>query len=129
MSENTNAAVETDETAETASFPNITPYHAAEVASRVLGTKVEPNTLYGLAKSGTVASNYDQWVRDGSKKSGYKVEFDGEAFAEYLRGRQSGHIVARGGKVNYASLVEQFNAEAPEQTETVMGASEPPEAE
>jgi hypothetical protein len=107
MSENTT----TDQTGtdQEQAFDDLTPYAASRVASLVTGKKYTEQSFYGYARTGAIASNYDQWNADGGKKSGYKVEFNGEAFAQWLKGVQSGRIRPSGRNVDYAALADAFN--------------------
>jgi hypothetical protein len=107
---------ETEETAPEAQYSNVTPYAAAELANRILGVQEgdkprTSQTFYSLARNGTIASNYKQWDADGGRKSGYKVEFEGGAFMEWLQATADGKIRGRS-RNNYDKLAEEFAIEA-----------------
>jgi len=96
----------------TTEYSNITPFAATEIANRILGpgSDGKPRTsqlFYGYARSGSIASNYKQWVADGGKKSGYKVEFDGQAFMAWLN-RQASGSTGTSTRHNYDALTAEF---------------------
>jgi hypothetical protein len=109
--ENEQAEVTEDEQVEQ-EFDDLTPYAAAQVMTLVTGNEVSEQTYYGYARSGSIASNYQAWLRDGGKKSGYKVKFDGNAFKQHLDGVVSGKIQPSSRGVDYARLAAEFTANA-----------------
>jgi hypothetical protein len=107
---------ESGEETEAQEYSNLTPYAAAELANRLLGVKEgdkprTSQTFYSLARNGTVASNYKQWVEDGARKSGYKVEFEGAAFMQWLQDSAAGKIRGRS-RNNYDRLAEEFSLDS-----------------
>jgi len=113
------AQPEADETEDEADgereFSDVTPYAAAEIANRLLGvpegTKPRTSqTFYSLARNHTIASNYDEWSAAGGKQSGYKVEFDGPAFHQWLVDSAAGKIRGRS-RNDYDKLADEFALE------------------
>jgi hypothetical protein len=98
-----------NETTENFQLGPITPYYFQEVATDVLGRDFPPQTFYGYARSGAIASNYQQWLADGGKKSGYKVLLDGDAATEWLKGNLNGTITTPG-KPDTKAIAAQFRA-------------------
>lgn len=97
-------------------FSNVTPYAAAEVANRLLGVKEgekerTSQTFYSYARNHSIKSNYDQWLADGSKKSGYKVELDGVDFKRWLDDSAAGKIRGRS-RNDYDRLADEFALDA-----------------
>jgi hypothetical protein len=88
---------------------DLTPFQAAKVASLVLGRELAPQGFYTMAKSHSIASNYDEYQARGGRGKGLKVKFDGKAFATWLKNVQAGGgTVSIGGKVDYAALAAKF---------------------
>jgi hypothetical protein len=93
-------------------YTDVTPFAAAEIANRVLGVETgktprTPQMFYGYARNGSIASNFKTWTADGGRKSGYKVEFDGAAFMQYLQDQKAGKSTTAS-RHNYDELAAQF---------------------
>jgi hypothetical protein len=107
---------ETKGTDESHNYSDVTPYAAAELANRLLGVKEgdkprTSQTFYSYARNHSIESNYDEWVRDGGKKSGYKVELKGDAFMKWLQDTADGKISGRS-RNDYDRLAEEFALDA-----------------
>jgi hypothetical protein len=114
--DNETAQVENGQVEETEEpeYSNLTPYAASKVAQSVLGSKFgkqTEQTYYGYARSGRIASNYQEWLAKGGKKSGFKVELEGPAFMQYLRDVASGKIKPST-RTDYDALAEEFALDA-----------------
>jgi hypothetical protein len=102
---------EGNEDDEVEEYSDLTPYAASKVALRVLpGSKQTEQTYYGYARSGRIESNYQQWLADGGKKSGYKVKLNGAAFMQYLKDVKSGKITTTA-RNDYDALADEFALE------------------
>jgi hypothetical protein len=91
---------------------DLTPHAAHIVTNAVLAAhgidkEIKPQLMYGLASKGTIASNRDEWIAAGGRKSGFKVTFNGDAFEEWLRQYIKGGA-KKVTKTNVDDLVEQF---------------------
>lgn len=91
-------------------FTNLTPYAAALVATEVLGRDVTPQSMYTMAKSGSIASNYETYKAAGGRGSGVKVQFVGAAFKLWLDAQLNG-VSTSGGKVSLQALIAEFTAD------------------
>jgi hypothetical protein len=85
---------------------SITPYAAAQVTNIKLAEagdsrKVTPQSMYGYARKGTIASNYAV-AKDNQN---VKVEFDGDDFLRWLRSYLKGE---KRTKQDFNALAGQF---------------------
>jgi hypothetical protein len=96
MSENTNATVE---------FANLTPYAAAQVATRVLGTEIQPQTMYGLARRNAIETTEGALKGDGT----HKILFVGNSFKTWLD-EQLLNPGGGVGRTDYDALAAEFSA-------------------
>jgi hypothetical protein len=139
MSSTTDITPQSDETV--VKHPNLTPYAAAIVATRKGQTsgrlgldsegkpeEVSTQTMYSKARNHSIKSNYDKWQREGGKKSGYKVEFDGEAFYTWLQMFLRGSVQAGAGRIDYDQLADEYDVMTAVQHDTDEDA-EPSELE
>jgi hypothetical protein len=78
------------EDVETPVLPDLTPFKAAGVASIKLGKDITPQSMYNLAKSGAIKSNYEQFRTAGGRGHGIKVMCDGTDFLRWLRAAKAG---------------------------------------
>jgi hypothetical protein len=83
---------------------SLTPYAAAQVTNIKLAEQddartVTPQSMYGYARKGTIASNYS--TRIGKET----VKFDGDAFLAWLRSYLKNE---KNSKTDFAALADSF---------------------
>jgi hypothetical protein len=91
---------------------DLTPYAAAEIATRVLGRKVSSQTMYGLARPGKGENAKSRIATvEGSKprsEGGDGILFDGDAFAEWLGAMKRGGSGTRV-RQDFDALAKEFD--------------------
>lgn len=81
----------------------ITPYVAAQVATKLLGRPVSEQTMFNLARNKKIATT----VVEGSSA----IHFDGNAFARWLKQRKNNPARTH---VDYASYLQEFGEDLEE---------------
>jgi hypothetical protein len=99
---------ELEDVVETAEVPDLTPFRAAGVAELKLGKTITPQSMYGLAKSGAIKSNYAEYQAAGGRGHGIKVIFDGTDFLRWLREAKAGKVTTST-RMTAAELADKFD--------------------